>query len=112
MKRSAPPKRTQRVPRRTAKRHQANWLRAYGSPERVQWVQSLLCTVCRDTPSHNAHTVGGGTGRKADADTIVPLCAPCHGELHRVGVQTFEDCYGITLADAARATQAAWLARE
>jgi hypothetical protein len=90
------------VPRRNAKRHQANWLRAYGSPERVQWVQSLPCTVCRDTPSQNAHSKTAGTGRKADAETIIPLFAPCHGELHRVGVQTFEVCYVITLADAAR----------
>lgn len=104
IKRKARPK-----PRNPA-RKKREWTRAYGSPERVAWVRAMPCTVCRDTPSENAHTASGGTGRKADADTIVPLCARCHGELHRAGRASFEACYGINLAERATQLDAQWRA--
>ena len=101
-------KRKARPNARNPKRKARNWERAYGSPARVEWVKSQPCLVCRDTPSENAHTRSGGTGRKADADTIVPLCSRCHGELHRVGTGPFQDCYGINLAERARAIAQQW----
>jgi hypothetical protein len=59
-------------------RTKAERTRIYGPPGRVEWMQRQPCLVCGRTPSVNAHTVTGGTGRKADADTIVPLCDPHH----------------------------------
>jgi hypothetical protein len=37
-----------------------------------------------------AHTENGGMGRKADARTLVPICAPDHRLLHTIGVKAFE----------------------
>lgn len=101
-------KRKARPRPRNPKRKAREFARAYGSPERVAWIRAMSCLVCRDTPSENAHVTSGGMGRKADADTIVPLCARCHGELHRNGAKTFQDCYGINLAERARLIAEMW----
>lgn len=73
---------------RNAKRRASEFARCYGSKERVVFVRSLPCLACigiaplllftAHGPSDNAHTVSGGKGRKADADTIVPLCRNHH----------------------------------
>jgi hypothetical protein len=78
----------QRKPRKRKPRKPSETLRIYGPPERRAWVKSLACTYCFAVhpliglatagSSHNAHTVTGGTGRKADYTTIVPLCASHH----------------------------------
>ena len=69
------------------KRKAKNFARAYHSKARVEFVKSLPCTYCwglspffamAPGTSHNAHTVGGGTSRKADYTTIIPLCASHH----------------------------------
>jgi hypothetical protein len=60
------------------KRSAATFARVYGSAERVEFVRWLPCLVCAMKPCENAHTVTGGTGRKADARTIVPLCHTHH----------------------------------
>jgi hypothetical protein len=66
-------------PIRPKKRAPDETLRIYGPPERIRWVASLRCACgCGGTPCENAHTVTGGTGRKADAATIIPLTAKCH----------------------------------
>lgn len=85
------------------------WARAYGSPERVRWVQGQWCVVpdCREWPTENAHTESGGMGRKADADTIVPVCRHHHREMH-MGQKTFEKKYGLDLKELARQTQRRW----
>jgi hypothetical protein len=66
------------VKARNAERRAKEFARCYGSETRVLWVQSLACVGCGATPSQNAHTIGGGGSRKANADTIAPLCAECH----------------------------------
>jgi hypothetical protein len=77
MKRT-PLRRTDRVARRNAERRDREFQRCYGSAERVAFVQGLSCVGCGRTPCENAHSVTGGMGRKADAETIVPLCHDCH----------------------------------
>lgn len=73
------------------------YARIYGSKERVAFVKALPCLYCcavhplialawhpdaeNRVYSENAHTVTGGKGRKADADTIVPLC-PTHHRMY------------------------------
>ncbi len=87
------------------------WERAYGSEERVLFIQALPCSVpgCGNRPCENAHAVNGGMSRKADADTILPLCAEHHLESHR-GVKTFMRKYRIVLLECAAATDRLWLA--
>lgn len=82
LRRGKPPK------KRNPKRRASEFARCYGSKERVEWVKASPCIVCAaihplfrlTSPgrSHNAHTMSGGGGRKADFDTIVPLCAEHH----------------------------------
>ena len=68
------------------KRSASEFARIYGSRERVEWVKTLPCAVAScglscgpcDGEIHNAHTVSGGKGRKADAATVAPLCAKHH----------------------------------
>lgn len=80
MKRKAPIKRSaiKRKPRKPSE-----YARIYGSRERVAWIKSLPCMECGGTPCENAHITTGGMGRKAGADTIVPLC-PKHHRLQHV----------------------------
>lgn len=99
---------------RNPSRQKREFARAYGSPERVAWVQGLPCTVCRATPCDNAHTASGGAGRKGDHRTIAPLCSPrfddqgCHRELHVSGIKSFEEKYRVNLASAALNVAVTW----
>jgi hypothetical protein len=75
--RHTPLRRTGRVNPRNAARRASEFARAYGSTARVVWIQGLACVGCGRTPCENAHSVTGGRGRKADAETIAPLCHDC-----------------------------------
>lgn len=103
------PKRA-RVKRRNAKRRKREWLRAYGSPERCDFVSSLPCVGCRvEGNCENVHIKSGGKGRKADARFIVPGCHDCHhNELHAHGRASFEAKFGVDLDVAAAETEALW----
>jgi hypothetical protein len=103
-------KRTSRIPRVNRERKSKNWIRSYGSVERVEWVKQQGCVVCGRIPSENAHTETGGVGRKADADTIAPLCKKHHFILHMEGKATFEEAYAIHLSWAAELTEDRWRA--
>ena len=74
------------------------WERAYHSQERVDWIQAMPCIACGAGPCENHHTRGGGVGRKADWETVVPLCAGCHRECHQVGTLTFQFTRGVDFA--------------
>jgi hypothetical protein len=118
VKRSRPPRRSSWLPRgtpvkrRNAKRQAREFARAYGSPERCDFVAALPCSVrgCPLIPSENAHVVrlNGGAGRKSDAAAIAPLCLTHHRELHRVGPATFARTYGLSLDALAAETARAW----
>ena len=90
--RSAPLRKTR--PKRVNKQRKAkNWTRSYHSEERVEWVKRQPCAKCGVVGySQNAHTEGGGMGRKAGYDTIVPLCGP---RPRRFGVDPslYEGCH-------------------
>ena len=91
MKRSTPLRRRTPVKRANRARKASEFARTYHSKERVAFVKSLPCCVCfySHDPSDNAHIKTGGTGRKADAKYIVPLCRTCHRKLHQMGQGTF-----------------------
>lgn len=92
-------------------RRDREWRRAYGSEERVRWIQNLPCLACGARPSENAHTEAGGMGMKADASTIVPLCSDCHDELHAEGAETWQERTGLDLKADARRIEEAWQRR-
>ena len=73
------------IKRTNPKRRAKEFPRCYHSKKRVEFVKGLDCIVCSGRPSENAHTASGGTGRKADYTTIVPLCRTCHRFQHAQG---------------------------
>lgn len=100
-----------------AKRRASEFARCYGSKERVEWVKSLPCVGCatywpiQPSPgwvSENAHTVTGGKGRKADADTIVPLCAAHHRAYDRHRAPFDHDEMRERMKYTAKHVEAAW----
>ena len=96
------------------KRSASEFARIYGSVARVAWVKSLPCLVASwgcGGPIENAHAENGGMGRKADAETVVPLCRSHHAVLHAVGVASFQAAHALDLTAEARRIAAAWEAR-
>lgn len=98
--------------KRNRARRDAEFIRCYGSEERVLFVQSLACVVpgCQRRPSDNCHWLNGGMGRKGPADSIFPACRQHHREEHSIGTVSFEQKYGLDLAEEARITEAKWRA--
>jgi hypothetical protein len=109
--RRAPIKRGGRI--KPKKRTAGEFERIYGGRARVRWIAKLPCWACGysgEIPRQNAHTTTGGTGRKADADTVIALCPPCHGR------QTSRGWLAIGLTAegrrrAAEATETLWQER-
>lgn len=95
-------------------RRNREWLRAFGSAERVEFVRSLPCIAAHardcDGDVENTHTVGGGMGRRSDAENIVPCCRRHHHEMHSVGAAIFAMHRAVNLRACAAETEAAWLA--
>lgn len=118
--RKAPPPRSRKpivtARPRPKKRTPSEFERIYGSRARVRWVKSLPCVYCAMLNpllglatagrSHNAHTVTGGMGRKADADTICPLC-PAHHRLYDEHAGPFTNDLARDVVKAAAAEVAA-----
>jgi hypothetical protein len=120
----APIARRTRVRKINRARKAKNSARAYGPAARREWLLARPCIVCGiEGYTEQAHTRTGGTGRKADASTLIALCGQrlrripgncgldegCHAELHRVGRSSFEKIHGVNLDVLAAATEKAWL---
>lgn len=107
LKRSTPLSRTSGLERSkpvakvNRKRRSKQWVRAFGSADRVEWTQAQPCVICGATPCEVAHIKSRGAGGSAD-DTI-PLCTRHHREQHDAGIETFASRYGCNLE--------AWAAR-
>jgi hypothetical protein len=83
-------------------RKPSEFARIYGSRERVRFIKSLPCCLCcgialsdfapdAGNSSDNAHTgERSGMGRKADFDTIVPMC-----RLHHRRFDTYDPPFNI-----------------
>lgn len=95
--------------------------RIYGSRERLAWVKAHPCVFCGRIPCDNAHVTNGGTGRKADAEFIVPACSDyfdrtlermvtgCHHEMdHGAGKAAMERHHDLDLLEAAAEIDAEW----
>ncbi len=118
IKRGKPPKRSGRI--KPKKRSVGEFARIYGSQARVRWIKAQPCYACGavaggDLAIVNAHTENGGTGRKAEYTTIIPLCTTiqkngCHDWQHQYGWQMLLlDNIDKRRAVAAK-YEAAWLA--
>lgn len=115
------PKQKKRPKASNPKRRAKEFARCYHSVERVEWVKARPCQVClKIGVSENAHTIGGGAGRKAGYETIAALCGRhqwadefvvgCHGQLHALGPRLFQERYRVDLAQLAATLQAKWRA--
>ena len=99
--------------KRDEARKAREFARKYGSIERVFYIsECLACAVpgCNAGPQDNAHTQTGGTGRKADSTTVIPLCTGMYGhhaEWHK-GDKTFCELYGLDPDKAAADTEESW----
>lgn len=117
LSRGKPPTSRKPLPRNSAPkkvnraRRSAAFVRCFGSDERVEWIQGQGCCVCGTRPSENAHAIGGGAGRRADAASVVPLCQAHHRELHRAGAETFRRHHLIELETIAGEFDKLWLAQ-
>lgn len=116
-RKATPLRRYDDLPPRNEARRTREWVRTYGSKERVEWVKAQPCVVpyCHHFPSENAHVgpKGKGVGRKADADQIAPLCHYHHYLLHTKGPLYFAGYTGVSpamLLQAAEATEVGWKA--
>lgn len=114
--RGSAPKRGTGVKKINRKRRAKEFARAYGSAARVAWFKGQRCVVWHYGEMlaehlgeiECAHVVGGGAGRKADADKVVPMCHAHHAALHMVGVGPFERNYHLNLLELAAQYDAAW----
>lgn len=96
------------------KRDIAKAARAAADPDRcpahLSYIRrTYVCAAFRsgecDGPNHAHHVrsaATAGTGMKPSDFDTVPLCAHHHGELHRIGHETFEKRYGVDLLAEAR----------
>jgi hypothetical protein len=122
LRRSEPPKRGGKI--KPKPRSASEKQRIYGPKGRVEFVKSLPCANCGTRaflPVReivNAHTATGGTGRKADYTTIVPLCSNrhcvgCHDIQHRLGWVRLRHLDTREKREAAAAaTESAWQAHQ
>ncbi len=112
--RSTKPLKRGRVRRVNKERKAREFARAYGGEARLAWIHAHPCLATDhewdfcDGKMEAAHTESGGTGRKADASTLVPLCKHHHRQLHAWGHATFERSYHISLTDQAAFCEAQW----
>lgn len=88
---------------RTKKRSAAETTRVYGDDDRQTFLRGMPCLGCArmgtdERPHHLHHTKNGGTGKKASANTQVPLCPDCHSYLHDHGPKTFAAAFWRMLA--------------
>lgn len=98
---------------RRRERRETDWIRKYFSLERVLFIKQLPCSVpgCKLRPSENAHGEGGGTGRKAGWESVLPLCSVHHKMLDEGRGRTWfeRNILKATCRSCAERTQELWL---
>lgn len=89
--RTKPTKARKRI-KPNSKRQKTNRKKNFHLNERVDYIKSLPCLVCGNTPSDNEHVRSRGAG--GTYKDIVPLCRTHHNERHQLGRDTFGEKYG------------------
>lgn len=90
-----------------SERRKKNHARAYASPAFLAFIHRCPCYACGyagPSPRQAAHSVTGGMGRKADANTCLPLCGVCHSRQHTQGWLAI----GMTRETAKAAADQTW----
>ena len=64
------------------------------APEYLRWIRLQPCLVDHVVAQAH-HTTAGGVGTKGSDYRTVPLCWRHHGELHRLGPDSFQEKYGL-----------------
>lgn len=93
----------------------SEFARVYHSQARKKFVQQLPCTLHSGAcsgPIHGHHTKTGGTGRKADYDTIVPVCTLHHRVIHQFGQREAFEAHRVDPKQAAARVEAMWRASQ
>lgn len=88
-----------------------DFARIYGPPGRREFVHDLGCVIC-GAPAENAHARTGGTSRKGDYTSIIPLCFWHHRgakDSYHAGAKSFAATYHLDLEAIAAAVEEAWL---
>lgn len=60
-------------------------VKAYRNRVYLDWVKTLPCSECGDSPCDPHHIIGmklGGMGMQAPDTYVMPLCRGCHTHLH------------------------------
>ena len=71
----------------------------FHSPKRIEWFRDLPCEVTGkrgDGNVVNAHTKGGGVGRRGNYTSIVPLWWTVHTDFDEMPEQKWVEKYGRT----------------
>jgi len=102
MRRKAP------MRRRNPERAKRLFEKQYG--EEAALVREMKCFVCeldhrrQTTRTEAAHVRSRGAG--GTSKDLIPLCTAHHGLLHRLGIKTFEEAFGVNLREGAAAVAA------
>lgn len=99
-------------------RKKREWLRKYGSKERVVFINDLDCATCErpagdgsagNPKNQNSHIETGGTGFKSGFQYIIPQCFTCHNAMPEI--ETFLRNHKLAMDDLrrmARRTELKW----
>jgi hypothetical protein len=85
------------------------------SPQYLQWIRTLPCSVCRRTRGvEAAHTGPHGLGQKSSDLSAIPLCARHHrsgdDSYHKLGPRKFGDVHQLNIpAMVARLSAKPWI---
>lgn len=88
----------------------ADFERAFGGQERVDWMRWQPSVVSGKTPCVSAHVRGGGEARRADAEWTVPMTWQEHQAMHDTGQESYAAQHGLDLDALAIETERRWQA--
>jgi len=100
------------LPRTNTKRRANNFVLAYGSEERVEWMHGMEC-ACSSYPMCTfrievAHVISKKPNGRGGPDDTVPLCDFHHRTLHSLGIDTFQERYDVDLTALAKHYAELW----
>lgn len=85
--------------KRTDEQRDAEWERAFGGEERVEWMHWQRSIFSGQVPCVSAHIHGGGVARRADSCWTVPTTWAEHQDMHDEGQESYAARHGLTLDD-------------
>jgi len=76
------------------------------SPKHLEYIRTLPCAIGNDcfgqvVPAHTRRRTNGGMSMKPGDNWTIPLCDKHHSLQHRIGEQSFEKMFGISMKEIA-----------